>query len=139
MISGAFGRSGRLYVDCRVAIPRFRISAGIRFLVDTGSDETIIHPRDIEEAGVMVPFPENMPRVPGIGGSSALLKAGGTLLFTDADRVTQYPYRLAVNIARPGDHNRNFPSLLGRDVLDCWYLESDPTNRLLQFTVRRTL
>ena len=139
MISGTFGRSGRLYADCRVTIPRFRISTGIRFLVDTGSDETIIHPRDIEEAGIMVPFPENMPRVPGIGGSSAMLKAGGTLLFTDADRITQYPYRLAVNIARPSNHNRNFPSLLGRDVLDCWYLESDPTNRLLQFTVRRTL
>ena len=139
MISGAFGRSGRLYVDCQVAIPRFRIFTGISFLVDTGSDETIIHPRDLRLAGVMVPFPENMPRVPGIGGSSALLKAGGTLLFTDADRVTEYRYRMAINIARPSDHNRNFPSLLGRDVLDCWYLESDPTNGLLQFTVRRLL
>ena len=139
MISGTFGRSGRLYVEGRLVVPRFQIMASVGFLVDTGSDETIIHPRDIEASGMMVPFPANAPITRGIGGNSALLKERATLVFADDDLTTQYRYHMPVNIARPGEHNRNFPSLLGRDVLDCWYLESDPTNGLLRFTVRRTL
>ena len=139
MISGTFARSGRLYVEGQLVVPRFQIVAGVNFLVDTGSAETIIHPLDIEASGMMVPFPANVPITRGIGGGWALLKERATLVFTDDDRVTQYRYRMPVNIARPGEHNRNFPSLLGRDVLDCWYMESDPTNGLLRFTVRRTL
>ena len=139
MISGAFARSGRPYVGGQLVVPRFQISVRVNFLVDTGSDETIIHPRAIEDAGMMVPFPANAPVTRGIGGSSALLKERATLVFADDDLTTQYRYHMPVNIARPGEHNRNFPSLLGRDVLDCWYLESDPTNGLLRFTVRRTL
>ena len=65
--------------------------------------------------------------------------ARATLIFTDADQITQYHYRLDIGIAKPDEHNRDFLSLLGRDVLDCWYLESDPTNGLLQFTARRLL
>ena len=57
----------------------------------------------------------------------------------DWDLTTQYRCPLDIGIARPDEHNRDFPSLLGRDVLDCWYLESDTTNGLLQFTVRRLL
>ena len=139
MISGVFGRSGRPYVDGHLDIPRFRIRSVVRFLVDTGSDETIIHPRDPRRAGVLIPFPETLTGIRGIGGSTALLRASATLIFTDADLTTQYRYPLDINIARPNAHNHNFPSLLGRDILDCWYLESDPTNNLLQFTVRRLL
>ena len=107
--------------------------------VDTGADITVVHPVDIRSAGIPVEFPDEMTGTEGVGGVAEYLSERATLIFTDADRVTQYRYPLDIGIAKPDEHNRNFPSLLGRDVLDCWYLESDPTNSLLQFTVRRLL
>ena len=139
MIAGFFRESGRPYVRCRLLVPRFQIDAIVNFLVDTGADSTVIHPIDIRDAGIPVAFPAEMPGTEGVGGVAEFFSERATLIFTDADRITQYRYPLDIGIAKPDEHNRDFPSLLGRDVLDCWYLESDPTNGLLQFTVRRLL
>ena len=138
MIIGSFEEQGCPYVRGRLLVPRFQIAADVTFLVDTGADSTVIHPADSRDAGIPVAFPEEMPGTEG-GGVAEFLRARATLIFTDADRISQYRYRLDIGIAKPDEHNRDFPSLLGRDVLDCWYLESDPTNGRLQFTVRRLL
>ena len=139
MIIGYFGRTGRPYVRGHLQFPRLGVSGLLTFLADTGSDSTVIHPPDIQDLAIPVDLLANRTATYGIGGSSGLFVEPAILGFTDADRSTVYAYRLDIGIAEPRSANRNFPSLLGRNILDCWYLESDPTYNMLQFTVRRTL
>ena len=140
MIIGWFGEDdGRPYVEARLYLPRLEVAASVNFLVDTGSDGTIIHPADTVWAGIRVSELRGMSRSHGIGGSSDAFVEDARLLFEDADRVTPYLYRLEIDIAKPDGNNQSLPSLLGRDILGCWYTECDPTNGLLQFTVRRTM
>ena len=139
MIAGNFGADGRLTIEGELTFPRLGISEMILFLVDTGANMTIIHPSDIRESGIPTGLLENMFRLQGIGGFADFYREPALLFFTDADRTTRYGYRLDIGIAAPDGNNRDFPSLLGRDILDCWYLECDPTNDILRFTVRRTL
>lgn len=138
MISGYFGRAGGLYVSGDVQFPRLGVSGNLDFLVDTGAGNTVIHPPDIQ--GLSLPLDLLAHRRPmrGVGGASGFFFEPAILYFWDDDQSTVYTYRLAIGIAEPSSANRNYPSLLGRDILDCWYLESDPTNALLRFTVRRT-
>ena len=138
MISGEFGRTGRPYVWGRLELDRLGISGRLPFLVDTGSDQTIIHPPALRYLGLATDRLANLAGTHGVGGRVTLFFEPAILYFRDDDRSTAYTHRLAIGIAEPTDANRNYPSLLGRDILDCWYLESDPTNGLLQFTVRRT-
>ena len=140
MISGEFGRTGRPYVIGDLDLPRLGASGRVIFLVDTGSDQTIIHPPALRYWGVSAGQLTNRAgSTHGVGGLVALFFEPAILRFTDADLATVYTYRLNIAIAEPNAVNRNFPSLLGRNILDCWYLESDPTYNTLQFTVRRTL
>ena len=45
-------------------------------------------------------------------------------------------YRLDLHIAQVTAATRTLPSLLGRDVLNRWRMDYDPTRSLLTFTVR---
>ncbi|MBI4311799.1 MAG: hypothetical protein HY681_08455 [Chloroflexi bacterium] len=47
-------------------------------------------------------------------------------------------YRLPLAIARPNQHNQGLPSLLGQDILRHWRTVHDPTDSILEFTVRRS-
>ena len=139
MIIGKFGRTGRPYVVGDLELPRLGVSGRLTFLVDTGADRTLIHPPALRYWGVSADRLTNRAGTQGVGGPAALFLEPAILRFTDADLSTIYNYRLNLGIAEPNDANHNFPSLLGRNILDCWYLESDPTYNILQFTVRRTL
>lgn len=139
MIIGWFGRTGRLYVKGDLQFPRLGASGILDFLVDTGADRTILHPPGIQDLAIPVDLLTNRSATYGVGGASGLFVEPAILRFTDADLTTVYTYRLNIAIAEPNAVNRNFPSLLGRNILDCWFLESDPTYNTLQFTVRRTL
>ena len=139
MIIGWFGRTGRLYVKGDLHFPRLGVSGALEFLVDTGANRTIVHPPGIQELALPLDLLANRREIYGVGGSAGLLFEPAILRFRDTDPTIRYTYRLNLGIAEPNDANRNFPSLLGRNILDCWYLESDPTYNILQFTVRRTL
>ncbi len=139
MITGWFDEMGQPNVDCRLIIPRLGTRATIRFLVDTGSNITLLHPFDIRQAGIDLGDLMAETGTTGIGGTTDVFSERAALYFTDADGIIEYSYRLDIHIARPDAYNDDFPSLLGMDVLGCWYTECDPTNGMLQFTVRRIL
>ena len=139
MIIGYFGPAGALYVSGDLQFPRLGVSGGLDFLVDTGASRTVIHPSDIQGLALPPGLLAHRRPMHGVGGASGFFFEPAILYFWDDDQSTIYTHRLAIGIAEPNAVNRNYPSLLGRDILDCWYLESDPTNALLQFTVRRTL
>lgn len=139
MIIGSIRERWRLYVQAELVIPRLQVRTNVSFQIDTGSDITILHPTDLHRAGIRVEQLEGESGTEGIGGFAGSFREPAALHFRDGDGITRYSYRLDLDIARPDAYNNDFPSLLGMDILNCWYTECDPTNDLLRFTVRRTL
>ena len=90
-------------------------------LVDTGTVATCLHPSDAIRA--RIPFEElgNEIGYAGVGGSATYFREVANLLFEDDSRSRIY--RLNLLIAVPAEHNRELPSLLGRDVLNRWRFE----------------
>ncbi len=134
MIVGQFDSFGRPYVVCRLIIPRLRVSRRISFLLDTGADSTSLHPRDAR--ATRIPFAQlsNRRSSRGIGGSSSYFNEPAILSFSD-DAVVRI-YEVGLLIAEPNDTNEVLPSLLGRNVINRWYMEYDPSENRLEFTVR---
>ena len=54
MILGEFGSDGLPVVEGFLTLPRFDVTKGITFMVDTGAYATCIHPRDGTPA--LIPF-----------------------------------------------------------------------------------
>ena len=134
MIIGEFDELGRPYVECRLIIPRLQVDERILFLLDTGADRTCLHPQDANR--VHIPFRRlgNMMNSRGVGGSSSYFSEPATLAFSDKSYTRLYAVGLL--IAEPDGGNKGLPSLLGRDVINHWYMQYDPMNAKLEFTVR---
>lgn len=133
MIRGSFDR-GRPLVECRLVIPRLRVNHRLMLLIDTGSIATCLHPADAIRAGI--PFEQlgNEIGYAGVGGSATYFREVANLLFEDDSRLRIYQLNLLIAI--PAEYNRELPSLLGRDVLNRWYVGYDPTNDSLECAVR---
>ena len=129
MIRGKFDR-GRPFVECRIVIPRLRVNHRLMLLVDTGAVATCLHPADAIRARIPFDRLRNSTGYTGVGGSSSYFREVANLLFEDESRLRIY--RLNLLIAAPTENNRGLPSLLGRDVLNRWYMEYDPTNGKLE-------
>ena len=132
MIRGNFDR-GRPQVECRLVIPRLSVNHRLMLLVDTGASATCLHPADAIRAGI--PFERLGNRIDylGIGGTSACFREAANLLFEDESYLRIY--RLDLLIAAPTSNNRELPSLLGRDVLNRWRMDYNPTGDRLEWTV----
>ena len=70
----------------------------------------------------------------GIGGSSSYFREPSILAF--ADKPQTRLYGLELSIAEPHKGNEELPSLLGRDVINHWYMQYDPAVTKLECTVR---
>ena len=134
MIIGEFDEQGRPYVEGRVIIPRLKVNEIVRFLLDTGADRTCLHPRDTRRA--RMPFDQLGNRIisRGIGGSSSYFREPTILAFADKPHTRLYDLELF--IAEPHESNEKLPSLLGRDVINHWYMQYDPADARLECTIR---
>ncbi len=124
------GVAARPYVDVELLIDGASGGFDVRFLIDTGADDTILHPRDTQRPDAPpLPFsfddhPERR-RVGGIGGSTDLIPVSARLFFqtdTGGGRLWQ---DCRVWVAQPNDTNQRLPSLLGRDLLQFFRLTVD--------------
>ena len=134
MISGRFDAFGRPYVEGRLIIPRLQVNHNVSFLLDTGADSSCLHPGDAVGAGV--PFEQLRDRglSRGIGGASPYFQEPATLSFPDG--IAARIYQVGLLIAEPDETNRNLPSLLGRNIVNHWYVEYDPASGRLECAVR---
>ena len=134
MIIGGFDGRGRPYFECRVIIPRLGTDENIRFLLDTGADNTSLHPLAARRA--RIPFDQlgNRTDSRGIGGTSSYFREPAFLVFEDGSQLRVYGVELRV--AEPNESNQTLPSLLGRNVINHWYVQYDPTNSRLECVVR---
>ncbi len=127
--------TGRPLLEGTLSVPRFRLSLKIPFLVDTGSDRTILSPRDGESMGLdygaldATPFPSV-----GIGGVEEGFVEQATLMFEGTDNTT-FMYFIPLHILKPNAHLEELPSLLGRGVLRNWHMRYSPPTKTLTFQV----
>ena len=124
MIAGAVTPDG-IFVAAGVIINDHRGDGNIQFLVDTGSGDTVIHPKDIGLLSLPPRVLTEAPltRISGIGGVAAFRELSATIEIagTDAEgNAAVWIYPVDLLIAEPTEYNGNFPSILGRDVLYRW-------------------
>ena len=123
------------YVEAGVEFPRLGLGATITFLIDTGADNTSLHPADIAR------FPISYRRLRrstsvypnGIGGSMGYFQELAILYFRD----TSGPLRrfgCAIHICQRTTEKgvEGLPSILGRDFLNlCSSSMDKATNSVL--------
>ena len=71
----------------------------------------------------------------GIGGTINTVVAHAILTFHDDDKVRRSSYDVMVDFVANEPSADGLPSILGRDVLNRWRMDYDPTNNKLEFSV----
>ena len=140
MIVGKFDPSGRPVVEGFLTLPRFGITKGITFLVDTGAYATCINPRDGLPARIPFRRLRNPSQANSFGGPATLFGEQAVLEFMEVGAIKATSHNAEVLIAKPNpdpEHSINrLRSVLGRDIIDRWRMLYDRTDNLLEFTVR---
>ena len=135
MIAGYFVADGRPYVRCRLHLPRFQAVEEVDLLVDTGSDNTILHPR----AGTRfhIPFEalSDPVDVTGAGGQHTYFAEPAIVSLYDG--AARHDFRIDLYIGKPHPVTDGLDSLLGRDVLNELEMEYAPGRGRLRFDMGR--
>jgi predicted aspartyl protease len=136
MITGRYGNtSGRPFIEGRLIIPSQNISTNISFLVDTGADTTVLMPMDGTKIGLdYSKLTVTAPSV-GVGGFCKNFIEDAIAVFLDEPgQICVYIFKLM--IVPPSPDIMDVPALLGRNIIDRWRINYDPTNGILQAEVR---
>ena len=131
VIAGYFTAEGHPRIRTRVSLPRLGVANEIFFLVDTGSDTTILHPKDGDRIGCPFDRLENPASVSSISGAQTYYVEPAVVSFFDG--AVRRDFRTAIYIARPLPELDELDSLLGRDVLNRLGMEYDFERRHLRF------
>ena len=123
-VRGSFrGPARRPYVNAQIVLPRFGVTTGVPFLVDTGADTTIIHWNDRRR----LLTPDGRPlaldadflgavEATGIAGARVRYGSEDAALVFGTEEGGRLMARVRVHVEL-GRSTRPVPSLLGRDLL----------------------
>ena len=136
VIDGVFNAFGVPYVRAGVFLPGLTppddaLITTVPLLVDTGASSTVLHPEDALYFGIDLSQLDYTASSTGIGGHSLSAQADGNVILR-GDRFN-FECPVSMRIAQPTEHNKRFPSLLGRDVLRQFNMRYEPANGILQF------
>ena len=131
MITGYFAPDRSPYVKARVNLPLLGALGEVDFLVDTGTDTTILHPTDARD--LRCPFDElsNPVDVTSAGGLQTYYAETAVVSFYDGE--VRYDFRINIHIGKPHPVTDGLDSLLGRDVLNEMEMEYAPRRERLIF------
>jgi hypothetical protein len=119
MLLGRFGdTSGRPHIEGRLSVPRIGISADISFVIDTGSDYTVLMPLDAARISLDYSRLGKEVDAVGIGGLSRDFVEDALIAFTDG--IAVFIYETSLHIASPSVDIITIPSILGRDIINRW-------------------
>ena len=134
MIIGFFSAIGRPYILGTVTLPRFDVSTDAYFLLDTGADSSCLHLVDALNLTVPESSLGNESSLGGIGGAAVYYREPATVTFTyENGRIYEVSYNIDLDLSYSYETLR-LPSLLGRDILDDWYIEYSRKRSLLRCT-----
>ncbi|HEY3783418.1 MAG TPA: hypothetical protein VGL56_20235 [Fimbriimonadaceae bacterium] len=134
MLKGRFGdTSGRPYLEAKIFLPRLNVSGDISFLVDTGADTCILMPSDGIRLGIDYALLRGNRECQGIGCTIHTFVEKAILVFSDEKAV--YTYSVDLDIHALDASLESVPSLLGREVLDRWSMNYNPSKNQLTFAV----
>ena len=135
MITGFFSVRGRPYIEGTVTLPRFGVSAGVPFLLDTGADSSCLHFRHTRRLAVPESSLSNQSYVGGVGGTAAYYREPAIVTFYyGPGRIYEISYNIDLDLSC-SDETFRMPSLLGRDILDNWHIEYSRKRNLLRCTI----
>ena len=130
MIAGRFTDDGLPVIECNVFLPRFGLIGQVTFLVDTGSDTTILHSDAAADLDCPFDLLDNPVEFISAGGTLLYYMEPAMLSFNDSDGGTR-EFEIDISIAKPDPLTDGLDSLLGRDLLNRMNMEYDfPRNRL---------
>ena len=118
MIAGRFEQDGRPVIRARVNLPRLGVMGDVNFLVDTGSDTTILHPEGGQ--GLHCPYDEmeNPFTIESVSGTQIYYAEPAVISFYEGSGERR-DFRVdGLSIGKPHPALDELPSLLGRDVLN---------------------
>ena len=124
MIVGQFTDDGRPYIEGIVTLPRLGAEGRVRFMVDTGSDTTILHPDAATDLDCPFDLLDNPAEFIGVGGTLLYYFEPAVLSFDDSDGGTR-EFQIDISIAKPDPVTNDLDSLLGRDLLNQVRMEYD--------------
>ncbi len=130
MIAGQFTDDGLPVIECNVFLPRFGLIGQVTFLVDTGTDTTILHPEAAADLDCPFDLLDNPAEFISAGGALLYYMEPAVLSFNDSDGGTR-EFESDISIAKPDPLTDGLDSLLGRDLLNQMRMEYDfPRSRL---------
>jgi hypothetical protein len=121
------------FLSGRLVIPRLGIDREVSFLIDTGSDSSLLGPGDCDRLGVDYRLLRNVQTHLGIGGIGRTFTETASIFFQDAQ--ASYRYNIDLGIPAPSPDIAGIPSLLGRDTLNRWRMRYDASQKRLSFDV----
>ena len=138
MLLGRYvGSSLRPMIEAHVTIPSIKAGGFIQFLIDTGADCTTVTPADGRRLRVDYSKLTREDHSVGYTGSTLDFICQGVVTFSEIG-VAEYEYDVELRITKPDSNIQELlmlPSLLGRDILNCWQISLDPSSRRITANV----
>jgi predicted aspartyl protease len=125
---------GRPFVQVYIELPRIGVARTFDFLIDTGSDVSLIGPSAAADLGIEYSrdFPTSRRTTSiGTGGTSVEFREGALLELRHHDGQREL-LGLTIGIALPTATNIGMPPIIGLDILRTYRLTFEPHSGLVQ-------
>ena len=131
MLTGHFEpATGRPFIEAYVDIPLLKVAGFVLFLIDTGSDCTVIMPADARLLKIDYSKLKSTDTSIGSSGPSLDYLCHAIVIFAEKG-VRAYSYNVELRIPESKPETMILPSLLGRDIFNRWQASFDPSKRTI--------